>query len=379
MTILHISNDFAGSKVHSNLAKCLDKRHLNQIVYCPLRNPGKEGTNSFNGQNISFIYNHIIKPWYRYVYHYKQRKLYDDVRSKVDLPNTTLIHAATLFSDGGLAYRAHVEYGIPYVVAVRSTDIYAFAKLQIHTWGIGRRILLNAKKIYFISQALFDEFATLRFVKPILSKIIDKCVVRPNGIDQFWLDNINTAPPSNNHKIIYVGDFSKRKNVCRLIDAIKQVRNIPKYQNITLTVVGGGNDYNNHTINTIKQNSNFVDYVGKISNKDELLRLMRQHSLFAMPSIHETFGLVYIEAISQNLPAIHTKGEGIDGLFLGKNAQVSIGTNALSVESIKNSIIHILDHRELYTNTNVDFSIFNWDLIAEKYHKDYISVVDTVK
>ena len=32
-----------------------------------------------------------------------------------------------------------------------------------------------------------------------------------------------------------------------------------------------------------------------------------------MPSTGETFGLVYIEALSQSLPIIYTKGDGVYG------------------------------------------------------------------
>lgn len=62
---------------------------------------------------------------------------------------------------------------------------------------------------------------------------------------------------------------------------------------------------------------------------------MRSCSVFAMPSIFETFGLVYLEALSQNLPVVYTKGQGIDGMF---DNTVGIGVDPLSVEEIKNAI-----------------------------------------
>ena len=34
-----------------------------------------------------------------------------------------------------------------------------------------------------------------------------------------------------------------------------------------------------------------------------------------MPSRYETFGLVYGEAMSQGLPIIYSKGQGVDGYF----------------------------------------------------------------
>lgn len=48
MKILHICNDFAGSKVHVNLVKKLDDIGISQIVYCPVRNKLSMGKNQFS-------------------------------------------------------------------------------------------------------------------------------------------------------------------------------------------------------------------------------------------------------------------------------------------------------------------------------------------
>ena len=76
-------------------------------------------------------------------------------------------------------------------------------------------------------------------------------------------------------------------------------------------------------------------------NAAELAKVMRQCAVFAMPSIYETFGLVYLEALSQNLPVIYTRGQGIDGLF---DNTVGIGTDPKSVEEICFSIKSILEN-----------------------------------
>ena len=154
MKILHISNDFANSKVHSNLIQQLDKMGVEQIVYCPIRSKEEYGKNSFNSNITQIVYSLCIRSWYKFVYHYKRRVLYNDLKNKVDLSCVELIHAATLFSDGGIAYKAYKEYGIPYVVAVRNTDINDFLPLMKHTYSAGRKILLNASRIYFISEGL---------------------------------------------------------------------------------------------------------------------------------------------------------------------------------------------------------------------------------
>ena len=98
---------------------------------------------------------------------------------------------------------------------------------------------------------------------------------------------------------------------------------------------------------------------------------MRGCSVFAMPSIHETFGLVYIEALSQNLPVLYTKGQGIDGIF---DDTVGVGVNALSVEDIAQALKLMLERREQYGNSHVDFTMFDWRNIAKNYIDSYRTV-----
>ena len=115
MKVLHICNDFAGSKVHVNLTKQLDDKDIGQVVYCPVRDKQLVGKNKFDGKHIEFIYSFCIKSWYKYAYHYKAFKLYKDIKRNVDLSTLNIIHAHTLFTDGVYAYKAQKEFPFPYV------------------------------------------------------------------------------------------------------------------------------------------------------------------------------------------------------------------------------------------------------------------------
>lgn len=372
MKVLHICNGFADSKVHSNLTKALDELGIQQTVYCPVREEKFLGINQFEGNKIDFVYSFCIKPWYKYVYHYKRRRLYQDIKRRIVLNKYDIIHAPSLFSDGGLALKAYKEYGIPYVVAVRNTDINAFIKYLKHTHYVGREIALQAKKIFFISKAEMDEFIESDFVRPIFSQIKDKMVLQPNGIENYWHEHISHTPRKG-HQILYVGDFTPNKNVCRVIQAINQLRNITEFADLKFVVVGGGKDKDNSTLKMIESYPDFIEYKGKIYDKEKLANIMQQSSLFVMPSIHETFGLVYIEALSQNLPVIYSKGQGIDGLF---DETVGIRVNALSVDEIRDAIRNILDNPNKYSNNKVSFTDFDWKNIAEKYIGFYRDAIE---
>ena len=368
MKILHIASDFSNTKVHSNLFRELDNLGVSQVVFNPIRTIRKDtvGKNEFPAQYTQFIYAVVVKPYHHYMYHVKQHCLFKALQKRVDVTDINLTHAATLMTDGGVAYKLYKKYHIPYVVSLRNTDINGFLDKMPHTWYEARKILLNAKRIFFISQALKEKFENHRVIKPILPQIEDKFVLMPNGINDFFLDHIQTDCREGN-RIIYIGNFTNNKNVVRLGEAVLNLRNTPGLEDVTLTLVGGGHNEDDRVEIMINSHPDVFRFAGKIFDMSILCSLLREHRVFAMPSINETFGLVYIEALSQNLPVLYTKGQGIDGLF---DDTIGIGVNPLSVQDISNALKILLLDSAKFSNKRVDFNMFRWTKIAQKY-RDY--------
>lgn len=369
MHILHISSDFSNTKVHANLYKQLDKKGVEQTIFNPIRVIRREtiGRNEFEGEHTRFVYADVVKPFHRYTYHIKRWAIFRALQRKVELKGVDMVHATTLFTDGGQAYKIYKKYHIPYMVAVRATDISGFLEKLPNTWIAGRKILRNAKAIFFISKALMDKFVNHKVIRPILPEIKDKMMLMPNGIDDYFIDNI-CHEPHVGHRVLYVGDFSKRKNVYSLGQAVLQLREEAGFDDTTLTLVGGGKATDNEVQDMIDAHPETIKYLGPIYEKDKLKEVFRSHSAFAMTSFAETFGLVYLEALSQNLPVVYTKGEGIDGLF---DETVGIGVNPSSVDDIKNAIRTILDSPDKYSNSSIDFEKYRWSYLAEKYMSFY--------
>ena len=91
-----------------------------------------------------------------------------------------------------------------------------------------------------------------------------------------------------------------------------------------------------------------------------------------MPSIFETFGLVYIEALTQNLKLLYTKGQGIDGLFEEK---IGESVNPLSVKDIRHGLAKLLTSPHAYDgNRDINFELFRWHVIADVYKEMYLLV-----
>lgn len=369
--VLHICNDFTYSKVHTELYQQLDKLGVEQIIYSPIRSQELDGNNRFEGAHTQIIYSLILKPLHKIFFNRKIDVIGKDLSKKVDLHQVSYVHATNLFSDGATALYLKQHYGLPYIVAVRNADLNAFLKLP-HLWWVHRAVIREADKVVFISPALgrrLQKHFTLVGMREVLR---EKSIVMPNGINQYWLDNLqpNAQQHARNHNICYVGNFDDNKNVLRLIDAVLQLkREIP---DIHLDLVGGTGNREQEVLAQVQQHAETLCYRGKIYDKPLLQSVYQENSIFAMPSIHETFGLVYVEAMSQGLTVLYTQNEGIDGLFEEKVGESVCPTRT---EEIRNALRNLLSHPEQYTALAPDrFEQFRWPNIAKEYSRIYQSV-----
>ena len=370
MKILHISNDFCLTKVHSMLYQELDRMGVEQTVFNPVRDAALVGRNRFEGEHTEIIYAHVVKPWHKYAYHLKRRHVYNEMLKRIRPQKYSLAHATTLLTDGGLAYQLYRQYGIPYIVAVRNTDVNEFLKFMPHTWMAARRILLNAKKIVFINKGLRDDLVRHPAIRGIASKIEEKFILLPNGINDYYLDHVSHEQHIG-HGIVYVGRFSTRKNVVRLAKAVLRLRERPQFVDCTLTLVGGGRASTNEMERMIADYPEVFRFIEPITEPSKMCEVFAQARIFAMPSLHETFGLVYIEALTQNLPVLYTHGQGVDGL-LPPSAGTAV--NPYSIDDIANGLVTLLTNDRM-GNQDVGFEQFRWSKIAEKYKDYYIQIL----
>ena len=380
MKVLHICNGFVGSKVHTQLYQRLDNVVDCQTIYSAIY-PSDKGRNTFCADHTRIVLAPILRQFYRPLYHVKKWVMTRSICHNVNVSEYDCIHAVTLFTDGVQAYEMYRRYGKPYILAVRNTDLNLFLEKCPYAWGLGKKALLNASKIVFISKAMMESFARHKVIAPIVDKIQDKFICIPNGVDEYWHNHIEHSMKLGKN-VLYVGDFSLNKNVARVIEAVANLSKEPGYENIHLNLVGGGKSRNSIkgagqkgndlVLELIEKNKELITFHGPIYNKDKLREEYAANDVFVMPSHHETFGLVYIEALSQNLPVVYTKGQGIDGLF---GAEVGIGVNPMSVDEIKDAIKCILDNRKNYSNEKVDFSWFDWKHIAGRYKAIYEQVI----
>ena len=173
------------------------------------------------------------------------------IEGQIDMAGVTLIHAHTLFTDGSIAARLAKKHGLPYAVTLRYSDIEAIWKYEPHLRPMARRILGGAARVVCLGSAAKEKVLGW-FTGAARDALADKLRVIPNGLDPAWLDG---APRTAAHTPVRVG------------------------------------------------------FAGRMNERKRPLDVL------LVPSSAETFGMVYLEAMSQGVPVLYTKGQGFDGQF----------------------------------------------------------------
>ena len=363
MKILHICSDFFYTAVYSNLFYSLEKNNVDNTIYVPKCE--ENYTTEFNLITAKRRYSLVE----RFLFYNKENVGFKHICESININEISVVHSHNLFSGGFIAYKIFKTFGIPYIVAVRNTDLYVFFKFMIHLRKLGVEIMNSAQKVIFISPSYKKNVIDKYIPQGLKNTINYKSVVIPNGIDVFFLKNLysrgNFTWDGENIKIISICELVDNKNVITTIKACEFLKS--KY-NVQLTIVGEMID---KKYNMIVKKHDFITYHKKC-NKETVLEFLRQSDIFVMPSFKETFGLVYAEALSQGMPIVYAKGQGIDGFF--KDGEVGFSVNPTNYESIADTIIDIYNSYSSISMNCIDrVSAFDWEKISEYYQNLYLN------
>lgn len=385
MHILHISNSYGGTAVYEHLYTELDKLGIRQTVYVPLnyKNHSRVGNQmiDFQTQGSRIIYSTILKPWHRLMYKAKIHRIVEDLKNAVNLKDVDLIHASTQCLDGAVAHEIYRKTGIPYMVAIRNTDVNNYYKVFFWHKSYFSKILLKAEKIIFISPKYKEHFLSSVLSPKVAAQVEKKMQVLPNGIDDFFLQNQQHEPKVLKPEVqmLFVSAFKTGKGLIETIKAIDVLRD--SGLNISLRAIGRGlpNRGNDaayvQTVEDLAKDRDWV-HLEDFKRPKELLEPMRGADIFVMPSKPETFGLVYVEALSQNLPIVYASGQGFDGFY--EDGKVGYPAVAGDVKDIAHKIkLLIENYQQISQNiSQIDLNeTFCWTMIAKKYQHIYKSIV----
>lgn len=364
--ILHINSYFSTRTFYKHLYKEQIDNNLDIDVYVPVPKTYKKSDFDY-GDYTEFHYNH--GKYDRIIYHLKHAKILKDVKTKYDVSSYQVLHAHSLFSNGLIAYELFKEYGVPYVVAVRSSDVNTFFKWMVHLRSTGIKIMENASRIIFLSSSYAQQVLSDYVPKELHASFEKKISIIPNGIDDFWFENHHRYKiESNSLKLLHVGDINHNKNVLTTGKVVNKLRE--SGMDVEFNVVGP--IISQKVFSRLGKVTSF-NYLGK-KDMDELKEIYRKNHVLVLPSLNETFGLVYAEAMSQATPVIYTRGQGFDQQF--DDGVVGFSVNPKDVDEIASKILQIMDNYEKISKNCVELvDKFNWNRIALEYKELYYWVL----
>lgn len=363
-SILHVCVNF-NNPLYSDFFNSISKYNFIQKVIYPIKIKTRKNLENIYSKRFSNVeYIKLSPSTIRFFYWYKILKIYRFILKRIDISSFSFIHAHTLFSDGGVALLLNIRKNKRFLVTIRETD-FGILKYKPWLYFIGKCILKNSCGIICLSPIIKEKLT--QFYKS--QQITDKIQIIPNGIDDLFfseLDHIvNSRKPERIEKkirLLYVGTFIARKNVNILIDFVKHYRN--EYE---LTLVGG-EGFKAVNYDNLINNSGNIKYIGRINNKADLIEIYNNCDIFVMLSKNETFGQVYLEAISLGKPVIYSKGTGIDKYFEDGLLGYSIDIQNYSDIVLHDSIQKIMDNYDKISQQCIQKSKeFKWDRIAKSY------------
>ena len=283
------------------------------------------------------------------------------------------------------------KLGLHFVAGIHNSDIEVLTSplYKIHFKPRLEKALKNAKAIACRSFVLQDKLLKL------YPEFENKVFVAPSGIDKkaaMFLDakqnekhsadtnysrftshislssDMNHSLLTTHHspiKVLTCAHFKKRKNIDKVIKACKGL------ECFELTVIGDGKE--RKKFEKIDKN---VIFTGRLPH-DEVLAKMRNSDIFVLPSVGETFGMVYLEAMASGCITVCTKGDGIDGIIKDRENGFLTEPNS---ESIKETLLNIKnltkeELNSLYTNSFNTIQHYTSTLCAERYLQQILKIM----
>ena len=366
MKILHINRNYIDTPLHQLMVERLDSMGYSNAVFVPRRYKEDYSVEPNSNVIVCECFGRVD----RFFFKLKQRKILRALENNMSFDGVDLVHAYTLFTDGNCARKIYKKHAIPYVVAVRNTDVNDFFRLMPHLRKLGVRIMMDAKAVFFLSESyrkqVFDKYVPEKY----RAAIFKKTYIIPNGVNDYWFENTpetKTSPTKEDVNLIYAGRIDKNKNIPATQRAVSLLKK--EGYNARLLVVGKVEDVREYKKIIKDENTTVMPPV----SMDALVGLYRNAHIFVMPSFTESFGLVYVEAMSQRLPVIYSKGQGFDGQF--EEGVVGYSVDSSSVESIYQGIVKVLENYDMISSNGPSKALkFNWQEIAKEYDRIYRSI-----
>jgi glycosyltransferase involved in cell wall biosynthesis len=269
---------------------------------------------------------------------------------------------AIIYSQGlSVWYRAK-DLGNRLIVNPHGLEPYQTLSLRDKIMGTPFRMIFNG-----IFRSARHVVALGGKLTQILSHICgpEKVVVLPNAVNQ--LPRVNKTHADSKTRFLFVGRFAFNKGIDVLINAVHELNNDGKADDLEFFLVGKGPLYD-HYMNSYSYPN--LHYMG-FADDDQLNELYTRCDAFILPTLFEGMPTVVLEAMMHDMAVIVTDvgatREMVDeqnGFIIEKNDVSSLKKAILDYCSLS-----VEQKRQLGTHSyNKVSAQFTWKMVAEKHY-----------
>ena len=168
------------------------------------------------------------------------------------------------------------------------------------------------------------------------------------------------------------------KGVVTLVAAVAVLRR--EFPDLTLDLIGSGSPRTVMDVHEVVERAKMqgvVRLIGQVPN-DRMAAELNRCAAMVLPSRHESYGLVYVEALLAGIPILLSRGRGIDGFLpIGR---IGYACNPDDVNDVAAGLRHILTNQVALKasiaemQTSGAFDVFK----AASISRTYIDAVDRV-
>jgi glycosyltransferase involved in cell wall biosynthesis len=218
-----------------------------------------------------------------------------------------VIHAHVSFPAGYITSLLSQEFNIPFVLTEHMSP-FPFKSL-----------IQNGKPLPSISQAFQQADLTIAVSSSLAASIssygYDKPIVLPNMVDE---NRFSIGEPDSKKIVFFsLGGITKQKGINFLLEAISLWN--PAAEHFEFRIGGDGPMLDSYKeLADLLGVSDRVRWLGAV-DREQAPNLFRECHIFVLPSIHETFGIVYAEALASGKPIIATRCGGPEDIVNSDN------------------------------------------------------------
>lgn len=291
-------------------------------------------------------------------YHYRPAKTWYLPNPNVDPLALSLLNQTAFFRGGIEAGKPDIvhacdwtaayagihlakHYGVPLVLTLNLSISRMFSKesgMQISSTQAALHQANSVVEMAGLLQADCIIQVSTAYARMFPSVLVSKTLVIGNGIDLAeWVPTARPdLPGERRFKVVYIGRFDFMKNVHTLLDL-----DLPA--NVDLIFIGGPNGSNPQLVEQVEavcRSKPGFHYVGPKHGQEKVNWLCAADAVL-MPSLHEPFGIVALEALASGSLLLSSFVDGLAD-FLTEEVAVNCGTTKESIERVLHDLPGLL-------------------------------------